>query len=153
MNGVGIVGQIDQFPDFHRIEDRALGNGHVPVHAIEEHLVGVASEVVYLVQGELTSLDSSGFRDFWDWPQDSRERDRIGGAFFGYAELHHVENVVFDYDLLAVMAREVNNDVQAFSGTKNELLQLKRRRQEALITTDLDEGLPIGQGQSIETRV
>ena len=47
MDRVGVVRQVNQVPDFHRVQGRILRNRHIPMSAIEQHRDRVLSPVIY----------------------------------------------------------------------------------------------------------
>jgi hypothetical protein len=50
MDGMRIVGGIDQIPDFDRIKERIFGDGHVPGRVVKEHFDWVLHQVVNFIE-------------------------------------------------------------------------------------------------------
>ncbi len=66
VDGVGVVGEVDEVPDFGGVEERSLGDGHVPVSVVEQHGDGTLDCVVDFDEGEVAGLDGGRFGDFGD---------------------------------------------------------------------------------------
>src|SRR5579862_2263327 len=63
VDGVGVVGEIDEGPDLGGVEDGSFGDGHVPVRAVEEHDAGAAKAVLVVGECELAGADGGGLGD------------------------------------------------------------------------------------------
>ena len=52
MDGVGVVGEVDELPDLGGVEDGLFGDGLVPGGVVEQHAHGALHVVHVLVEGE-----------------------------------------------------------------------------------------------------
>ena len=80
VNGVHIVGEVHEFPDFRGIEHRFLGDGHMPRRLVQQHPHGFGYPLQLLVQCEPSSLDGGGLRDARHGPQRRGQRARVRDA-------------------------------------------------------------------------
>ena len=102
VNGVGVLGEIEDLPDLGGVEGGFFGDGHVPGGVVEGHAHGILDPVHGLVEGEAASADGFAFGDAGDGAKGGGERGVIGrGRFGGDAELHDVEAVALEDDVLA----------------------------------------------------
>ena len=81
VHGVGVLGEVDELPDFCGVEARLLGNGLVPVLAVYEHDHRVADLVVALAEGDGAGENGGGFRRRGDCAEGGG--DRCGRVRFG----------------------------------------------------------------------
>ena len=61
-----VIGEIDELPDFGGIELRGLGDGLVPVLAVEQHEHGIADLVAVFVEGDGSGGYGGGLGDAVD---------------------------------------------------------------------------------------
>ena len=64
VDGVRIFRQIDQLPNFRRVEHRLLSYGHVPGSVVQQHAHGLLHQVHSLIESETARLDRAGFQEF-----------------------------------------------------------------------------------------
>ena len=66
VDGVGVVGEVDELPYLRGVEDGLLGDGGVPWGVVEQHAHRVLEHVHALVEGESAGAGGGGLGDALD---------------------------------------------------------------------------------------
>jgi hypothetical protein len=100
MDGVRILRQIDEFPNFGGVEFWLFGDGHVPGRVVEQHAHGVLHVIEELVEGEAAGGDSDGSGiERLAGRRVMGTRPVIADCFGGDAKLENVEGVADHADM------------------------------------------------------
>ena len=94
MNGMGIVGGIDQGPDFGRAQHRLFRDRHTPMRSIQQQFYGIAGLVDIFVERKQTGLHGLRFGNFGYRPLEQTGSVLVSATFFSRdAELHDHKSV------------------------------------------------------------
>ncbi len=69
MDRMRVICQINQVPDFHRVQDGILGDRHIPVSTIEQHRDWILGSVIDFDERQHARFCGFGFRNPWHGTQ------------------------------------------------------------------------------------
>lgn len=122
MDRVDVFGEVDEGPDFGRVELDDFGHGFDPVLAVEEHDHGVAVVAIEFVERHFARADGLRFWDARDGAELGGDRGGLADRVVRDAELHDVERVADELDVFTAGVRKVDEDVDAFGGSEDEAM-------------------------------
>jgi hypothetical protein len=90
VHGVGVFGEVDELPDLGGVELGSLGDGLVPVLAVEQHDHGASDVVLVFVEGDGAGGDGGGLLQRGDGAEGGGDGGGLRGSG-GDAELEDLE--------------------------------------------------------------